>query len=110
MLRGQKRINCHIPTRIIAGEQENIGCIVDLARNGCRCIIEKSKNPDSLPLDLDEKLLLRCVFPETDEIITIAGEVKNLKRTRKELDIGVSFTDDTPVKSMKIITWFLDTI
>jgi len=109
-LRVNKRLNCHVPARVIYGEVENIGCILDLAVTGCRCLIQASKNPAFIPCDLDSALTLKCIFPGSREMITLNGVIKNLKRTRKEIDLGINFESNLPNESKKILAWFLSAI
>jgi hypothetical protein len=109
-LRVQKRLNCHIPVRAILGEQENIGCILDLAVSGCRCLLRATKNKSLLVCDLDNRLELKCIIPGSKEIITLTGTVKNLKRTRKEIDLGINFDSNLTDENRKLLAWFLSTI
>jgi len=109
-LRVQKRLDCHIPVRVVLDDQENIGCILDLAVSGCRCIIRAAKNKTLLPCDLDNRLNLKCIIPGSKEIITLTGIVKNLKRTRKEIDLGINFETNLTGENRKILAWFLSTI
>ena len=109
-LRIHKRLHCHIPVRAILGDEENIGCILDLAVSGCRCIMRAANNSSLLPCDLDNKLELKCIIPGSKEIITLTGTVKNLKRTRKEIDLGINFGANLTIENRKILSWFLSTI
>ena len=110
-LRVQKRLLCHIPVQVILDNSENRGCILDLAVNGCRCLIRSSKNPSGLlPCDLDNRLALKCIIPGSKDQITLTGKIKNLKRTRKELDIGINFDAKLPSETRKLLAWFLSTI
>jgi len=109
-LRLQKRLNCHIPARIILGDQENVGCILDLAITGCRCLIQATKNSGLLPCDLDNRLALKCIIPGCKEVITLTGNIKNLKRTRKEIDLGINFGPNLTSENRKVLAWFLSTI
>lgn len=110
-LREQRRLNCHIPTRVILGENENIGCILDLAVSGCRCLIQAAKNPGLLlRCEVDNILTLKCIFPGSTEMITLKGTVKNMKSTRKEIDLGINFDPNLPDESRKVLAWFLSAI
>jgi len=109
-LREQRRLSCHVPARVILGEVENIGCILDLAVSGCRCLIQASKNPGFIPCDLDSSLTLKCIFPGSREMVTLNGTIKNLKRTKKEIDLGINFDSNLPSESKKILAWFLSAI
>ena len=109
-LREQKRVSCHIPTRVIIGESENIGCIVDIAKAGCRCIVQRGKNPYLNPYDLDDPITLKCIFPGSKDMITVPGTVKNVKKTKRDIDLGVAFDVEMPLDSQKLIAWFISTI
>lgn len=109
-LREQRRVNCHIPVQISSNSKENIGCIVDIAVSGCRCIVKGDKNPDLISCDLDAPLSLKCIIPGNKDVTTLRGKIKNLKRTRREIDIGINFDADLSKDSKKIIYWFLSTI
>jgi len=109
-LREQQRMSCHIPMRINSDTEENIGCILDIAVSGCRCLLKAAKNPSLLTCTIDSTLSIRCIIPGTKEMITLRGKVKNLKRTRKEIDLGIVFDLNMPSESKKMINWFLSTI
>ena len=109
-LREQKRINCHVPARIIRGEEENLGCIIDMNMQGCRCLVQSSKNASLLACEMDNDLRLTCILPGSAETITLAGKVKNLKRTRKELDLGINFAPDLNGTARKTLIGFLSAI
>lgn len=109
-LRDQKRINCQIPARLRSHELENVGCIVDMAPTGCRCIIQSKKNSPLIKFDLEDKVIMRCIFPGSPNLISIPGIVKNVKRTTQEYDLGVYFSRDISFESQKIIAWFISTI
>ncbi|MFO7760541.1 MAG: flagellar brake domain-containing protein [Thermodesulfobacteriota bacterium] len=109
-LRGQKRIICHLPAKIIANEIENLGCIFDISKKGCRFILHKNKNPNLIKIEINKGINLKCVFPGSNEVIYIAGQVQNLKKTYNELDIGIIFTNNNSVETMRMITWFISTV
>lgn len=109
-LREQRRINCHIPVHVSFDSKENIGYILDIAASGCRCLVKGANNPNLITYDLDDQLTLKCVIPGIKEVTTLHGKIKNLKRTRKEVDIGINFNIDLPRESKKMIAWFLSTM
>lgn len=109
-LRKRRRLSCHIPARVILGEMENIGCILDLAVTGCRCLIQASKNPEFIRCDLDKEITLKCIFPGSKEMTTLHGSIRNIKRTRKEIDMGIIFDAELPNDSKKVLAWFLSAI
>jgi len=109
-LRNQKRVPCHLPTRVIFEDQENIGCIVDMARTGCRLLIQAEKNPKLTKFDLENEVILESIFPGSKEVVSLDGVVKNIKRTRKEVDLGILFHGDTSDENQKTLNWFLASI
>lgn len=109
-LRDQKRINCQIPARVVVNEIENVGCIIDMASSGCRCIIQSKKNPAQIKFDLEDKIILKCIFPGSKELIGLSGIVKNVKRTSQEYDLGICFSNDISFDSQKVLAWFVATI
>jgi len=109
-LREQRRINCHIPVHLSANSVENIGCIIDIATSGCRCLVSGAKNPSLISCDLDELITLKCIIPGTKDVTTLQGKIKNLKRTRKEIDIGINFEANLTKENKKMIFWFLSSI
>lgn len=109
-LRDQRRVNCHIPTHVNFDGKENIGCILDIAVSGCRCLVKGTNNPNLITYDLDDRLTLKCIIPGIKEVATLRGKIKNLKRTRKEIDLGINFDIDQPKESRRMIAWFLSTI
>ena len=59
---------------------------------------------------MDNDLRLTCILPGSAEAITLAGKVKNLKRTRKELDLGINFAPDLNGTARKTLIGFLSAI
>ncbi len=110
-LRVQQRLPCHIPVEVTLSNGENRGCILDLAVNGCRCLITAAKNPAGLlPCELGNKVALKCIIPGSKEMTTLTGKIKNLKRTREELDFGINFDPKLPGETKRLLAWFLSTI
>lgn len=109
-LRGQKRIICHLPAKLIANEIENVGCLIDISKNGCRFILHRNKNPHLIKLETNKEITLKCAFPGSNEVIYIAGIVQNLKRTYNEMDVGIAFTNKNSVETQKMIAWFVSAV
>ncbi len=109
-LRGQKRIICYLPAKIIANGVENVGCIFDISKRGCRFILYRNKNSDLIKTEVNKEVTLKCVFPGRNEVIYVVGHVQNLKKTYNEIDIGISFTNKNSAETIKMITWFIFTV
>lgn len=109
-LREQKRTRCNILTKLVTTEGENVGCIVDITRSGCRCLVQASKNVKLITFDPEETLVMHSIFPGSQHTVALNGQVKNIRRTRREIDLGISFAANTPPESKKLLNWFVDTL
>jgi len=109
-LRDEKRLECHVPVRLIAGDRENMGCIVDLATTGCRCLVQGRRNPSPIRFSQDQPLVLKCLFPGSKNIVSLPGRVKNIKRGNREVDLGIMFAAKMPESSRRVVSWYLAAI
>ena len=74
--------------------------------SGCLCQ-QKGREDSPLPsLHIDEKLTIRCLLPGMDEEQELAGQIKNLNKTKRETRIGVEFVENPPAVE-KVITHYL---
>ncbi len=109
-LRDEKRLECHVPVRLIAGEQENMGCVVDLASSGCRCLVQGRKNPTLIRYEQGQKIVLKCLFPGSKGVVKLPGTIKNVRRNRGEVDLGILFHPTMPEGSRRVVSWYLAAI
>lgn len=109
-LRSDKRANCFIPSTIVAGDDEYLGAIVDIAKRGCCCVINKPKDIHIVNFNIDDEILLRAKFPGINGQVPLECAVKNVKKNRKELVLGLIFNDRTAKDSQKIVNWYVSTI
>lgn len=90
-LRSQKRAESLFPAAIRIKDKTNHGAIIDVSKNGCRCHILNSKQETLPPVQIDDEIVLKCKFPGVQGDREVFGKVKNIKRSRKELIVGVEF-------------------
>ncbi len=93
-LRRAKRTAIFIPcTFHLPDGPEFYGVLVDLSGLGCLCQIKSRSNSPLPPIDLETKVLLRCLLPGLKEDQELSGVVKNIKKSAAETRIGIEFTE-----------------
>jgi len=90
-LRSQKRADSLFPATVKMKDKINHGAIIDVSKNGCRCHILNSRQETLPPVQIDDEIVLKCKFPGVQGDREVFGKIKNIKRSRKELIIGVEF-------------------
>ena len=90
-LRSQKRAESIFPATIMIKDKTNHGAIIDVSKNGCRCHILNSRKEPLPPVQIDDEILLKCKFPGVEGDHEVLGKIKNIRRSRKELIVGVEF-------------------
>lgn len=90
-LRSQKRAESIFPATIMIKDKTNHGAIIDVSKNGCRCSIQNSRKEPLPPVQIDDEIVLNCKFPGVEGDREVLGKIKNIRRSRKELIIGVEF-------------------
>ena len=91
-LRSQKRAESIFPATITIKDKTNHGAIIDVSKNGCRCHILNSRREPLPPVQIDDEILLKCKFPGVQGDREVFGRIKNIRRSRKELILGVEFS------------------
>lgn len=110
-LRKQRRTKCYIPVTVKVNDNEMNGAIVDITKKGCRCLISKPlENKKFSVINIDNKVELNCKFPGIKGKIPLAGKIKNIKKCKKEFDLGIMFSSDSKKESVKIVSWYVTTI
>ncbi len=106
-LRRNRRVESFLPCTIgLSNGQSYPGVIIDMSISGCLCQ-QKGKEDSPLPsLHIDEKLTIRCLLPGMDEEQELAGQIKNMHKTKRETRIGVEFVENPPAVE-KVITHYL---
>jgi hypothetical protein len=91
-LRQSKRANSLFPAIIKIKDNTNHGVIIDISKHGCRCHILQNRDEHLPPVQINDLMSLSCKFPGIEGDHEILGIIRNLKRSRKELIIGMQFT------------------
>ncbi len=91
-LRNQKRAHSLFPAKIKIKQKVNNGVIIDISNEGCRCHILASPKEELPSAQIDEKIILTCKFPGVHGDHEILGIIRNLKKSRKEIIIGIEFS------------------
>ena len=91
-LRSQKRAESIFPATIMIKDKTNHGAIIDVSKNGCRCHILNSRKEPLPPVQIDDEIILECKFPGVEGDREVLGKIKNIRRSRKELIVGVEFS------------------
>jgi hypothetical protein len=91
-LRQQKRAHSLFPASIRIRGVTNNGVIIDISKHGCRCHILQNNAAHLPPAQIDDEVSLTCKFPGIEGDHEILGVIRNLKRSRKELSIGMQFS------------------
>lgn len=91
-LRSQKRAESIFPATITIRDKTNHGAIIDVSKNGCRCQILNTRREPLPPVQIDDEIFLRCKFPGVEGDREVLGKIKNIRRSRKELIVGVEFS------------------
>ncbi len=90
-LRSQKRAESIFPATIMIKDKTNHGAIIDVSKNGCRCHILNSRKEPLPPVQIDDEIILECKFPGVEGDREVLGKIKNIRKSRKELIVGVEF-------------------
>lgn len=90
-LRSQKRAHSIFPAIIKIKDKTNNGAIIDISINGCRCHILATQREPLPPAQIDDEVKLLCKFPGIQGDHEIIGIIRNIKKSRKELILGVEF-------------------
>ncbi|MCK5545361.1 MAG: flagellar brake protein [Desulfobulbaceae bacterium] len=109
-LRSNKRSKCFIPIVLILDDEEWEGALLDITRNGGRCVIQKPPARELPFFRVDDLVTMHCKFPGIKGHVPVVGAIKNIKSTRKERDVGLNFHESITLEVRKIIKWYISTI
>lgn len=93
-LRIVKRNNVVIPGRFEAKQVELSIVVFDISKNGCRFKYHDDKTTMT-PLREGDLLRLYCQFPGMSEEVAAMASVRNVRREKEKLSVGVQFQDVT---------------
>ncbi len=96
-LRKTKRTTIFVPCTFHPGSQpERYGALTDLSISGCLCRIKNVRNRKLPELNIHDRVHLRCLLPGTTEEQKIHGIIRNLKKEKNAIRIGVEFENLQP--------------
>jgi c-di-GMP-binding flagellar brake protein YcgR len=107
-LRRHRRVKSFLPCTInLSNDQSYPGVIIDMSISGC-LYQQKNREDNTLPpLQIDEKLTIRCLLPGIDEKQELTARIRNLNKTENETRIGMEFVENPPAVE-KVITHYLE--
>lgn len=106
-LRSYKRAKCFFPTKLIFEQKECPGLVIDISRKGCKCQIKMIGGEKYPPFKLDERIYLFSKFPGIEGDVEIVGTIRNLKKNKQEILMGVSFSKTNPEYIQQIINQYM---
>jgi hypothetical protein len=90
-LRSHKRAHSIFPAKVSIKDKVSNGAIIDISKSGCRCHILATQKEPLPPVQIDDEVLLTCKFPGIHGDHNVLGIVRNIKKSRKDLILGVEF-------------------
>lgn len=109
-LRSFKRAKCFFPAKMIFDKRDCTGLVLDISRRGCRIQIQFVPGESYPIFKIDEQINLYCKFPGIEGDIEISGTLRNLKKTKHEATLGISFSKTNPEEINNIITKYIFSI
>lgn len=106
-LRSFKRAKCFFPTRIGFENKFCNGLVVDISRRGCKCQIQLISGEKYPGFRVDESISLACKFPGIKGDVAIKGTLRNLKRNKQEIILGISFSSKNTEAVQQIINQYI---
>ncbi len=96
-LRSGERIDCFLPIKIKIKNEERDGVILDINKGGCCCVAKKAVEDKELSsVQIDEQVTLMCQFPQIEGEQVVLGKVKNIRRDKKQMTLGIIFHEIKP--------------
>ncbi|MBU0991556.1 MAG: flagellar brake protein [Proteobacteria bacterium] len=106
-LRNYKRAKCLFPAKVIFDNKNCPGLVVDISRRGCKCQIKMVSGEKYPAFRLDDQVNLSCKFPGIEGNVEIIGTLRNLKKNKQEIILGVSFSKTNSDDIQQIINQYI---
>ena len=106
-LRSFKRAKCFFPAKLLFEQKGAPALVVDISRKGCKCQIKVIAGEKYPVFRIDEPLDLFCKFPGIEGDVKIDGVIRNLKKNKQEIVLGVSFSKTNPEMVQQLINDYL---
>lgn len=109
-LRTSKRAKCFFPAYFEFDTIKFSGIIMDISKRGCMFQIQMLPGETLPSFQIDEKIHLYCKFPGVEGDVGITGLLRNIKKSKQEATLGISFSKSTPQETNTIITNYIFSI
>ena len=90
--RSHKRISCFISAQVEINNKIKGGVIKNISKSGCLIIFKLSRSSGS-QLQKGDPISLNFYFPGIDGKQEILGKIRELQTHKKQLKVGIEFTD-----------------
>lgn len=108
-LRNERRIQCYLPSQVVAGGQKLEGVVVDISSSGVKLIHRLEDARETAPINLGDQVSLKCPLLGMEGIQTIRCQVRNLHWDSSRLELGLSFQDLESIAA-ETIRRYVDTV
>lgn len=92
-LRDYKRIDCVIPAKIVVKDEEKMAAVVDVSKRGCRVQIQIYPGDLVPAIVINDEVVLWAKFPGVEGDLEIHGRVRNIRKSRHEMVLGVVYLE-----------------
>lgn len=94
-VRSNPRYECILPAAIKMGETSAEMVIVDISRDGCRCVVKTSAvaDPEELYkfIDVNKGVQVLLQLPGIEDRIDLSGDIRNLNKDSDRIVFGLMF-------------------
>jgi len=105
-LRDYRRIDCVIPARIVVKDEEKMAAVVDVSKRGCRVQIQIYPGDRVPSIVINDEVSLWAKFPGVEGDLEIHGRVRNIRKSRHEMVLGVVY-QEIPREAQEKIAGYL---
>ncbi len=106
-LRDHRRIDCVIPARIAVKDEEKMAAVVDVSKRGCRVQIQIYPGDRVPSIVINDEVALWAKFPGVEGDLEIHGRVRNIRKSRHEMVLGVVYQEIPRAAQQKIADYLL---
>ncbi len=93
-LRGNKRIDCYLPAKVIIKDNIVNGGIINISEEGCLIIIDPAETENSKELlRINENVDISFQLPGVEDSLNVTVLQKNLVMSMESMRIGTKFLD-----------------
>lgn len=109
-LRQAKRANIYVPCIMaLASGPRHSSVLMDVSKTGCLCQYKTDRNKPLPEIEINETAFLYCLFPGVSEEQEINGVIRNVKKEKGEIRVGIEFTE-LPEEISKVIDNYLESL